>query len=77
MKLLLIGPNGEGWLAYITRGHYVMARARTQDEAWIKLLKKIQKLGLPPPDAKAFERNKEAISTTVQTPSTTDKRPDK
>jgi hypothetical protein len=55
MIILLTAENDEGWLAYIGRGHYVTVNARTREEARIMLLKKLEKLGLPPPAPKAFQ----------------------
>jgi hypothetical protein len=56
MIVLLMTPNDEGWLGYIRDGHYVTVTARTREEACITLLKKLEKLGLPPPAPDAFNR---------------------
>jgi len=75
MILLLSAESDPGWLAYITRGHYVIARGQTREEARVRLVQKIQKLGLPMPNPKAFEQISASTGTIVETPSTTDKGP--
>jgi hypothetical protein len=55
MIILLTAANDEGWLGYIRSGYSVTVNARTREEARIMLLKKLEKLGLPPPAPKAFE----------------------
>jgi hypothetical protein len=58
MILLLSAQSDEGWLAYIREGHYVTVHARTRDEAWGQLLKKLEKLGLPAPTPEQFAEAK-------------------
>jgi hypothetical protein len=55
MILLLSAQSDEGWLGYIRDGYYVAVHARTREEARVELLKKLQKLGFPPPAPEAFE----------------------
>jgi hypothetical protein len=75
MTLLLSAESDPGWLAYITRGYYVIARGHTREEARVRLVQKIQKLGLPMPNPKAFEQISASTGTIVETRPTTDKGP--
>ena len=75
MILLLSAESDPGWLAYIARGHYVIARGQTREEARVRLVQRIQKLGLPMLDPKAFEQIGASTGTIVEIPSTTDKGP--
>jgi hypothetical protein len=55
MILLLKAESDEGWLGYIRNGYWISVHARTREEARVELLKKLQKLGFPPPAPEAFE----------------------
>jgi hypothetical protein len=55
MIVLLSAKNDEGWLGYVREGYTVTVHARTREEARVELLKKLQKLGFPPPAPRAFQ----------------------
>ena len=54
MNLPLSSAGDKCWFAYITRGVRVSASGRSRDEARLRLLQKLQALGLPLADPELF-----------------------
>jgi len=71
MIILLSCENGGPWFGYVARGQYLSACGRTWEEARARLLEKLDKLGLPRPAAKAFERPGTSTASIARKPDIT------